>query len=211
MFFQGGRATRWDIGRDAEGIEESEEHEPQPTVVRAMERNLSNSLSRPWCTRTMYVSFLTNFEVSAPHIDVNWKPGFLPAQDLTDFEEFEAYFRQELPKVIQSHSNKEVWRDQICFDDTLKTVQYFHSLVMSNYRPRLASEPANIDSTNNTSSPRPPSALLSSIKLPSAPIDTDGTPCTLSEPSADTGLEEFAQDFLDEFVQDFFEDFDFTS
>jgi hypothetical protein len=127
---------------------------------------------------------------------------------LIELDEFEAYFQQELPKVIQSHRKNEVCKDQTCFGDTLKTVQYFHGMVLSNYRSQLASELTTIDS-NSTSSTLNPSAPINSTYLPSAPTESDGTSCITSQSSADTAVQAFEWDTL----QAFFEvpTIDFTS
>jgi hypothetical protein len=137
-------------------------------------------------------------------------PGFVPVQDLIELDEFEAYFQQELPKVIQSHSKKEVCKDQTSFDDTLKTIQYFHGLVLSNYRSQRTSEPT-IDCGNSTSSTRDPSALISSIDLPSAPTESDGTSYIISEANADTTIQAVQWDPSEELFEVQRSDFGFTS
>jgi 3-dehydroquinate dehydratase len=96
-------------------------------------------------------------------------PGFRSVEDLIDLSDFEAYFQEELPRVIQSDNENQICRDQTYFDDTLNTVQYFHGLIISNYRSQLARETSIIESTNNPPSTHDSTALTDSIDTTSTP------------------------------------------
>jgi len=70
--------------------------------------------------------------------------------DLIELGDFEAYCQQELPKVTRSHLETQIGKDKTTLDDsalsqTVKTVQFYHEMVLSNYRLQLPSLSTNTD------------------------------------------------------------------
>ena len=81
--------------------------------------------------------------------------GFNPVQELVDLGDFEAYFRQELPKLVRSDlelqaSTEQTTLDEMLVSQTVQTIQHYQNLVVSNYRTRLAPESNAFENRNNT-------------------------------------------------------------
>lgn len=117
---------------------------------------------------------------------LTWMPGFGPVQGLIDLDDFEAYFQQELPKVVRSHfhtSAEQPSNVDILVSQTVDTVQDYHDQVLSNYRSQLASESMTFRTDNGTSAISSRSHILS-------PMESSTTLCASSELAYDSKVGE---------------------
>jgi hypothetical protein len=145
-----------------------EEGKPPDGISGAMKKALKNrkntnpkqSQSERW--KEIYRMLFPGSQVPEPCMFLHWNPslpsilhadqmiGFGPVRDWIELGDFEAYCQQELPKVIRSHFETEIGKDKTTLDDsalsqTVKIVQFYHSMVLSNYRSQLPSLSTNND------------------------------------------------------------------
>lgn len=144
------------------------EGEPPDGISGAMRKALKNrkntnpkqSQSERW--KEIYRMLFPDSEVPEPCMFQYWNSslpsilhadqiiGFGPVRDLIELGDFEAYCRQELPKVIRSHLEIEARKGKTTLDDsdlsqTVKIVQLYHEMVLSKYRSQLPSLSPNND------------------------------------------------------------------